>query len=163
MSHSDAPFVFAPRGAAAEIESSLRLTPKFDAEGLIPAIVTDRASGEVLMLAFMNAEALARTIESGFAHFFSRSRGCLWRKGEESGNTFAVAEMRVDCDQDALWLKVDVGGAGAACHTGERSCFYRAIPLGAPPGPATQLTSLRRSKTAAGSAEERGGQGLNQG
>jgi phosphoribosyl-AMP cyclohydrolase len=128
MAPSDTP-LFAPRGTAADIERGLSLQPKFDAAGLIPAIVTD-TSGEVLMFAFMNAEALAATIETGTAHFFSRSRGRLWKKGEESGNVFSVVELLVDCDQDALWLRVAVQGAGAACHTGERSCFYRSVPLG---------------------------------
>jgi phosphoribosyl-AMP cyclohydrolase len=104
--------------------------PRFDAEGYLPVIVTAAKSGEVLMLAYMNAEALARTIETAEAHYWSRSRGRLWRKGEESGNTQRVVEMRTDCDQDAIWLKVEAEGAGAACHTGRRTCFYRAVPLG---------------------------------
>ncbi len=121
---------FSPRGSAAEIETALALQPKFDADGLIAALVTDAKSGEVLMFAWMNAEALAATLETRLAHFWSRSRGRLWKKGEESGNLLHVEEIRVDCDQDALWLRVTVGGAGAACHTGERSCFYRTIELG---------------------------------
>jgi len=125
---------FAPRGTTAEIELGLGFQPKFDAEGLIPAIVTDASSGEVLMFAFMNGEALAATIETRRAHFWSRSRRKLWIKGEESGNTLTVKEVRTDCDQDCLWLKVDVGGAGNACHTGERSCFYRRVELGQPAG-----------------------------
>jgi phosphoribosyl-AMP cyclohydrolase len=94
-------------------------------------VATSAKTGEVLMLAYMNAEALARTIETGEAHYWSRSRGRLWRKGEESGNAQRVVEMRTDCDQDAIWLKVEGAGAEAACHTGRRSCFYRAVPLGA--------------------------------
>jgi len=133
---------FAPRGAPGEIEGGLALQPKFDADGLIPAIVTDAASGEVLMLAWMNAEALAATIETRTAHFWSRSRAKLWKKGEESGNVLAVAELRTDCDQDAIWLKVAVGGGGVACHTGERSCFYRSVPLGSRPTPALALVRL---------------------
>jgi phosphoribosyl-AMP cyclohydrolase len=117
------------------VETSLRFEPKFDADGLIPAIVTDAASGEVLMFAWMNADALAATLETRVAHFWSRSRGKLWKKGEDSGNTLAVTEARVDCDQDILWLKVTVAGAGVACHTGARSCFYRALSLGARPSP----------------------------
>ena len=105
------------------------LQPKFDADGLVTAVATDAATGELLMVAHMNAEALAKTIASGEAHYFSRSRKKLWRKGEESGHTQRVVEMRVDCDQDAVWLKVEQTGAGA-CHTGRRSCFYRAVPLG---------------------------------
>ena len=103
--------------------------PKFDADGLITAVVTDVASGELLMVAHMNAEALRKTIDSGEAWYFSRSRNKLWKKGEESGHTQRVVELRVDCDQDSLWLKVEQHGAGA-CHTGRRSCFYRAVPLG---------------------------------
>jgi phosphoribosyl-AMP cyclohydrolase len=103
--------------------------PRFDAEGLVTCIATDAASGEVLMVAHMNAEALKRTIESGQAWYYSRSRRALWRKGETSGHVQRVTEMRVDCDQDALWIKVEQVGAGA-CHTGRRSCFYRAVPLG---------------------------------
>jgi phosphoribosyl-AMP cyclohydrolase len=115
------------------------LAPKFDAAGLIVAIVTDAGTGEVLMVAHMNAEALARTIATGDAWFFSRSRNALWRKGETSGNTLAVAEMRVDCDQDAILLKVRVAGAGVVCHQGYRSCFYRSVPLGSAPSPELAL------------------------
>ncbi len=129
------PELFAARGTPGEVETSLRFQPKFDADGLIPAIVTDATSGEVLMFAWMNAEALAATIETRVAHFWSRSRAKLWKKGEDSGNTLSVVEARVDCDQDVLWLKVDVAGAGVACHTGARSCFYRTLPLGSKPTP----------------------------
>ena len=127
--------LFASRGSDAEIEQGLAFSPKFDADGLIPAIVTDAASGEVLMLAWMNAEALAITLETRVGHFWSRSRARLWKKGEESGNVLEVREVRTDCDQDAIWLKVAVAGKGVACHTGERSCFYRSLPLGARPSP----------------------------
>jgi phosphoribosyl-AMP cyclohydrolase len=130
---------FAPRGSDTQIEGGLAFQPKFDADGLIPAIVTDAASGDVLMLAWMNAEALALTLETRIGHFWSRSRARLWKKGEESGNVLSVSELRTDCDQDALWLKVEVGGAGVACHTGERSCFYRVLPLGERPGPDLRL------------------------
>ncbi|MEG3146894.1 phosphoribosyl-AMP cyclohydrolase [Sphingomonas sp. RT2P30] len=106
-------------------EPGLTLDPKYDASGLITAVATDRTSGELLMLAHMNAEALAATIATGEAHFWSRSRGRLWKKGETSGHVLHVVEMRIDCDQDALWLIVDA--QGPACHTGERSCFYRRI------------------------------------
>jgi phosphoribosyl-AMP cyclohydrolase len=115
--------------ASSEIEEGTRLLPKFDADGLVTAVATDAASGELLMVAHMNADALAKTIRSGEAHYFSRSRKKLWRKGEESGHTQRVVELRVDCDQDAVWLKVEQTGPGA-CHTGRRSCFYRAVPLG---------------------------------
>ena len=127
--------LFAPRGTPGEVETSLRFQPKFDADGLIPAIVTDAASGEVLMFAWMNAEALATTLETRIGHFWSRSRARLWKKGEESGNVLRVSEARTDCDQDVLWLKVVVEGAGLACHTGARSCFYRSLSLGARPSP----------------------------
>jgi phosphoribosyl-AMP cyclohydrolase len=106
-------------------ETGLTLDPKYDANGLITAVVTDAESGEVLMLAHMNAEALAATVSTGEAHFWSRSRGELWRKGATSGNVIRVREMRLDCDQDAVWLIADA--AGPACHTGERSCFYRRV------------------------------------
>lgn len=106
-------------------ETGLTLDPKYDAAGLITAVVTDATSGEVLMLAHMNAEALAATRASGEAHFFSRSRGRLWKKGETSGHVLKVREMRIDCDQDAVWLICDP--AGPACHTGARSCFYRIV------------------------------------
>jgi phosphoribosyl-AMP cyclohydrolase len=115
--------------ASSEIEEGTRLQPKFDADGLVTAVATDAASGDVLMVAHMNAEALALTIASSEAHYFSRSRRKLWRKGEESGHTQRVVELRVDCDQDAVWLRVEQMGPGA-CHTGRRSCFYRAAPLG---------------------------------
>ena len=115
--------------ASKEIEEGTAFTPKYDADGLITAVVTDAGSGELLMVAHMNADALKQTIESGEAWYFSRSRQRLWKKGEESGNVQRVKELRVDCDQDALWLKVEQAG-GAACHTGRRSCFYRAVPLG---------------------------------
>ena len=132
--------LFAPRGSPAEVETGLVFQPKFDADGLIPAIVTDAATGEVLMFAWMNAEALAVTLETGIGHFWSRSRAKLWKKGEESGNLLNVTEVRTDCDQDVLWLKVSVAGAGVACHTGARSCFYRALPLGAAPTPDLTMT-----------------------
>jgi phosphoribosyl-AMP cyclohydrolase len=131
--------MFAARGSTAEIETSLAFQPKFDADGLIAAIVTDAASGDVLMFAWMNAEALALTLETRLGHFWSRSRGRLWKKGEESGNLLRVSELRTDCDQDALWLKVVVEGDGVACHTGATSCFYRSVPLGLPPSPALTL------------------------
>jgi phosphoribosyl-AMP cyclohydrolase len=112
-----------------EVEEGLAFMPKFDADGLITAVVTDAKSGDVLMMAHMNEEALRKTIASGEAWYYSRSRKALWKKGETSGHGQRVIELRVDCDQDALWLRVDQQGPGA-CHTGRRSCFYRAIPLG---------------------------------
>jgi phosphoribosyl-AMP cyclohydrolase len=121
---------FAARGSTAEVEEGRALAPKFDADGLVTCVATDARSGDVLMVAHMNAAALARTIETGEAWYFSRSRQALWRKGETSGHIQRVVEMRIDCDQDAVWIKVEQAGAGA-CHTGRRSCFYRAVPLGA--------------------------------
>ena len=112
-----------------DIEEGLAFEPEFDANGLVTAVVTDAASGDVLMVAHMNEEALAKTVATGEAWYYSRSRQKLWKKGESSGHVQRVIEMRVDCDQDAVWLKVDQQGAGA-CHTGRRSCFYRTIPLG---------------------------------
>jgi phosphoribosyl-AMP cyclohydrolase len=109
-------------------EQGSTLDPRYDANGLVTAVATHVATGELLMLAHMNAEALARTIESGEAWFWSRSRGRLWKKGESSGHVLGVREMRVDCDQDAIWLIVEP--AGPACHTGEASCFYRRVEGG---------------------------------
>ena len=111
-----------------DIEEGFGFAPKFDADGLLTCVVTDMWSGDVLMVAHMNIEALKRTIETGEAWYFSRSRKKLWKKGESSGHTQRVTELRVDCDQDALWLKVEQNGPGA-CHTGRKSCFYRVIPL----------------------------------
>jgi phosphoribosyl-AMP cyclohydrolase len=116
-------------GSTAELEEGQAFTPKFDADGLVTCVATDADSGEVLMVAHMDAQALAKTIATGEAWYFSRSRRKLWRKGESSGHVQKVVEMRIDCDQDAVWIKVEQAG-GAACHTGRRSCFYRAIPFG---------------------------------
>jgi phosphoribosyl-AMP cyclohydrolase len=109
-------------------EEGLLLQPKFDASGFLTCVATDADSGEVLMVAHMNEEALAKTIASGEAWYFSRSRNALWRKGETSGQTQRVVEMRMDCDQDAVWIKVKQ--TGAACHTGRKSCFYRKVEAG---------------------------------
>jgi phosphoribosyl-AMP cyclohydrolase len=108
-----------------EIEEGLAFRPKFDAAGLVTCVATDAASGDVLMVAHMNDEALRKTIASGEAWYFSRSRNALWRKGETSGQVQRVLEMRMDCDQDAVWIRVEQ--TGAACHTGRRSCFYRKV------------------------------------
>ena len=129
---------FAACGTTREIEEGLVFAPKFDQDGLIGCVVTDAVTGDVLMFAHMNEEALARTIETGEAWFYSRSRGALWRKGETSGHTLRVQELRVDCDQDALWIKAQPQGPGA-CHTGRRSCFYRAVRQESPAGSTTQL------------------------
>jgi phosphoribosyl-AMP cyclohydrolase len=119
----------APSEEKSELEDAGDFTPRFDDRGLITAIVTDARDGELLMVAHMNAQALALTIQTGTAHYFSRSRGKLWKKGETSGNLQIVKEMRTDCDQDAIWLKVEVAGHDATCHTGRRSCFYRTVTL----------------------------------
>jgi phosphoribosyl-AMP cyclohydrolase len=108
-------------------EEGTVLAPRFDANGLVTAVVTDASDGTLLMVAHMNEEALRLTLETGIAHYWSRSRRALWKKGETSGNFQRVVEMRVDCDQDALWLKVEVAGDGVTCHTGRRSCFYRIV------------------------------------
>jgi phosphoribosyl-AMP cyclohydrolase len=120
---------FAPRGSTEAVEEGLAFAPKFDADGLLTCVATDAQTGDVLMVAHMNAEALRRTVDSGEAWYFSRSRKALWRKGESSGHVQRVVEIRVDCDQDAVWIKVQQDGPGA-CHTGRRSCFYRAVPVG---------------------------------
>ena len=126
-------------GNGETIEQTQSFLPKFGADGLMPAIVTDLKSGNVLMFAHMNEEALRKTIASGFAHFWSRSRSKLWKKGEESGNLLKVHEVRTDCDQDVIWLLVEVEGQGVACHTGARSCFYRRVAAGPARGSASSL------------------------
>jgi phosphoribosyl-AMP cyclohydrolase len=128
--------LFSPRGSKEEIEGGKRFSPLFDGDGLVPAIITDAGTGDVLMFAWMNEEALSQTIGTGLAHFWSRSRKRLWLKGEESGNRLRVVELRTDCDQDALWLRVEVEGQGLACHTGRRSCFYRRVATDKGSGPA---------------------------
>jgi phosphoribosyl-AMP cyclohydrolase len=126
---SSSAFPSAPDAAA--LERGAVLAPRFDANGLIAAVVTHAVTGEVLMLAWMDAQALQLTLDTGEAHYFSRSRKALWKKGETSGQVQAVREIRVDCDQDAVWLKVIPGGDGGACHVGFRSCFYRVVEGGA--------------------------------
>ena len=121
-------------GDKTDLEEGAVFSPRFDRDGLIAAIATDAATGDVLMLAWMNAEALRLTLETGVAHYWSRSRRKLWRKGDSSGQQQRVVEMRTDCDQDAVQMKVKVSGDGGACHTGRRSCFYRLVtstPAGA--------------------------------
>lgn len=118
-----------PPISKAALEEGAVLAPRFDAAGLITAIVTDSRDGVLLMVAHMNAEALALSLETGIAHYWSRSRNELWKKGETSGNLQTIVELRTDCDQDAIWLRVEVAGHGATCHTGRRSCFYRKAEL----------------------------------
>jgi phosphoribosyl-AMP cyclohydrolase len=118
-------------GAAERLEEGTVFSPNFGSDGLITCVTTDAQSGDVLMVAHMNAAALQKTIATKEAWYFSRSRQLLWRKGEKSGHVQHVLAMHIDCDQDAVWLKVEQKGAGA-CHTGRRSCFYRTVPLGSP-------------------------------
>ena len=126
---SDASFR-SPPASAHDLETGERFTPRFGPDGLITAVVTAATGGELLMVAHMNAEALRLTLDSGIAHFWSRSRRSLWKKGETSGNFLRIIEIRTDCDQDVVWLRVEVEGDGAACHTGRRSCFYREVKDG---------------------------------
>ena len=114
-----------------DLESGMSFQPRFDANGLVPAVVTDETTGEVLMLAYMNREALDQTIATRYATFWSRSRNRIWIKGEESGNRLAVTALLTDCDQDTVWIKARIEGDGVACHTGAKSCFYRAVDLDA--------------------------------
>jgi phosphoribosyl-AMP cyclohydrolase len=113
------------------LEEGTAFTPRFDADGIIVCVTKDAHDGQILMLAYMNAEALRLTIETGIAHYWSRSRKSLWRKGDTSGQVQKVTEIRTDCDQDALLVSVEAGGDGGACHTGRRSCFYRKLVLDA--------------------------------
>ena len=131
--------LYHPRQSVAQVEEGAELAPKFDADGLIPAVATDYDTGELLMHAYQNAEALERTIRSGEAWYYSRSRRRLWRKGAASGLVQKVRELRIDDDQDAVWLRVTVAGAGASCHVGYRSCFYRRVPTGAAAGRALEF------------------------
>ena len=121
--------MFKKRESVFEIEEGKFLSPKFDSQGLIPVITTDSKTGEVLMHGYMNSEALKKTIETKEAHYWSRSRKSIWHKGKTSGFTQKVVQIRIDDDQDSVWLRVDIG-SGASCHVGYKSCFYRSIPLG---------------------------------
>lgn len=121
---------FAPRRTIEQVEESAELAPKFDERGLIPVVTTDAESGEVLMHGYMNAEAFRQSVALGEAVYFSRSRQALWHKGATSGLVQKIVEIRIDDDQDAVWLRVNVQG-GASCHVGYRSCFYRSVPIGA--------------------------------
>lgn len=130
---------FATPGSHAEVEEGAALMPRFGADGLVAAVVTDYETGDVVMLAWMNEEALAKTIETGEGWYWSRSRKELWHKGATSGHAQTVKEMRVDCDQDAVWIKVSTAGTGANCHTGRKGCFYRTVPVGQPVSPQLEL------------------------
>lgn len=137
---------FAARTSVELVEEGLTLAPKFDADGLIPCVTSDARTGEVLMLGYMNSEALQKTITSAEAHYWSRSRQCLWRKGATSGLVQRVIEIRIDDDQDAVWLRVEIDGAGASCHVGYRSCFYRAIDFTRQDDGPVRLTQLHHHR-----------------
>ncbi|MEL6195427.1 MAG: phosphoribosyl-AMP cyclohydrolase [Myxococcota bacterium] len=137
--------LFSARLSVEQVEEGTDLAPKFDSDGLIPAVTTAVRDGAVLMLGYMNREALAKTIETGEAHYYSRSRRVLWRKGATSGFVQKVVELRIDDDQDAIWLRVELVG-DASCHVGYRSCFYRSVPLGSAEGP-VELAFEEKAKT----------------
>ena len=138
---------FAERSSIEQVEEGVELAPKFDAQGLMPCVTTDDATGDVLMMGYMNDEALLQTIATGEAHYWSRSRQCIWHKGATSGLTQKVIELLIDDDQDAVWLRVDVAGSGASCHVGYRSCFYRSVPLGSESDEPVQLLFTETEKT----------------
>ncbi|MCH2168884.1 MAG: phosphoribosyl-AMP cyclohydrolase [Oceanicola sp.] len=125
---------FGARNSVVQVEEGTELAPKFDAQGLMPCVTTNAQNGDVLMVGWMNEEALRLTLETGEAHYFSRARQVLWHKGATSGLVQKVIEARIDDDQDAIWLKVQVSGSGASCHVGYQSCFYRAVPTGVDAG-----------------------------
>ena len=138
---------FAERTSVEQVEEGSDLAPRFDSDGLLPVVTTEAATGDVLMVGYMNGDALARTIETGEAHYWSRSRKVLWHKGATSGLVQKVVDLRIDDDQDAVWMKVEVAGSGASCHVGYRSCFYRSIPTGHPPAPDLELEFRETEKT----------------
>lgn len=143
MSSPDSRIDFVARSSIKQVEEGHDLAPKFDEHGLIACVTTSAANGEVLMLGYMNAEALKRTIATGEAHYWSRSRQVLWHKGATSGLMQKVVELRIDDDQDAVWLRVEIPG-DASCHVGYRSCFYRSVPLG--PGDFTRVLKFEESE-----------------
>jgi len=143
MSETRTPF--AERTSIEQVEEGDQLAPKFDTNGHLPCVTTDFATGEVLMHAYMNAEALQKTIETGEAHYWSRSRKVLWHKGASSGFVQKVREMRIDDDQDCVWLRVETAG-GANCHVGYRSCFYRVVPVGENHDPSAPLSYTESEK-----------------
>lgn len=144
---SPLPVELHPRTSVEQVEEGRELAPRFDAHGLIACVTNDAISGEVLMLGYMNREALEKTIQTGEAHYWSRSRRVLWHKGATSGLVQYVEEMRIDDDQDAVWLRVRVAGSGASCHVGYRSCFYRSVPVGAQREVRSELVFTEASKT----------------
>lgn len=138
---------FAERVTIEQVEEAHDLAPKFDRDGLIVCVTTDQKTGDVLMLGYMNRDALIKSIETGEAHYWSRSRQVLWHKGATSGLVQKIVDLRIDDDQDAVWLKVDVSGSGASCHVGYMSCFYRAIPTGKTPTEDLKLIYKEDAKT----------------
>jgi phosphoribosyl-AMP cyclohydrolase len=139
--------VIYPRTSIEQVEEGQQLALRFDEKGLVPCVTTDAASGEVLMLGYMNREAFTLTVVTGEAHYWSRSRQTLWHKGRTSGLAQKVIEMRIDDDQDAVWLRVQVAGSGASCHVGYRSCFYRQITVGPAAHPDRALVFAESAKT----------------
>lgn len=137
---------FAERNSVEQVEEGNELAPKFDERGLIPVVTTDATSGELLMHGYMNEEALLKSIETGEAHYYSRSREVIWHKGATSGLVQKIVEFRIDDDQDCVWMRVDVAGNGASCHVGYRSCFYRSVPTGGTVTPDLKLTFEEDSK-----------------
>jgi len=142
----DSSTIFGERKTVEQVEEGRELAPKFDKNGLIPAVTTDYATGELLMHGYMNAEALTKTIETGEAHYFSRSRQAIWHKGATSGLIQTVRSLLIDDDQDCVWLRVDAAG-GASCHVGYRSCFYRSVPYGENASGASQPLELTFTET----------------
>jgi phosphoribosyl-AMP cyclohydrolase len=138
---------FCKRVTVEQVEEGTELAPKFDADGVMPVVTTDASTGDVLMLGYMNAAALKKSIETGEAHYWSRSRKVLWHKGATSGLVQRIVDMRIDDDQDAVWLKVDVAGSGASCHVGYMSCFYRSVPTGVEPSRDLKLVFREDEKT----------------
>ena len=136
---------FYARTSIEQVEEGTELAPKFNEEGLLPCVTSDAQTGEVLMLGWMNSEALRRTISTGEAHYFSRSRQILWHKGATSGLVQKVIEAKIDDDQDAIWLRVEVAGSGASCHVGYRSCFYRSVPTDKSAGQPLIFTENQKS------------------
>jgi phosphoribosyl-AMP cyclohydrolase len=141
--------IFQARKSVEQVEESNELAPKFDEQGLIPVITSDYKTGEILMQGYMNREAFQKTIETGQAHYYSRSRKTIWHKGATSGLYQNLIEMRIDDDQDCVWLRVDVTGSGASCHVGYKSCFYRTVPFGKDynPSKTIELTFTETEKT----------------
>ncbi|WEE77028.1 phosphoribosyl-AMP cyclohydrolase [Comamonas testosteroni] len=147
LDNESAQIMLNARTSIEQVEEGRELAPKFDREGLIACVTTAADSGEVLMLGYMDREALEKTLRTGEAHYWSRSRQKLWHKGATSGLVQTIEEMRIDDDQDAIWLRVRVSGSGASCHVGYRSCFYRRVPIGPQRRAGTDLTYTEAGRT----------------